>query len=426
MKIIRQILLVSGIVTILGLMAGCEGDPKTQLYVYPEPVVESIYPTTGYTGSQLAILGENFGDRVEPVKVFFGDIEAKVLACKNDMIIVVVPEDARTCDISLKIWNYEYAAAGHFIVADKPVITGLSTDNPSYALFGRKGDVLTITGTSFGEELDDVKVAVGEMEAEVSAVSDTEIKAVVPGGYGYGEVAVTVRGYQTIGGRILDPDYVGDITSYALVNYCQPFKATDDAPLSNWCIPVGWSFNDKFYSDDNGEKVLMRPLLIEPNGNFKTGCLGFLSNQWSDALHKIGYENAKLYQTCYLPAGEYEVTVDVAESALIAGTLEAIAAVSKGKATLPDLQGEYGKNGWTVADESNLFAGGDGSRSYVDLTSDKTITYSADRGSVPVSFKADIPVDCDVTVGFTGVVKMANGRQGGSVLITGIKVVRIK
>ena len=116
----------------------------------------------------------------------------------------------------------------------------------------------------------------------------------------------------------------------------------------------------------------------------------------------------------------------MAESALIAGTLEAIAAVSKGKATLPDLQGEYGKNGWTVADESNLFAGGDGSRSYVDLTSDKTIMYSADRGSVPVSFKADIPVDCDVTVGFTGVVKMANGRQGGSVLITGIKVVRIK
>lgn len=403
----------------------CESEGKSQIYAYPEPTVTHITPERGYTGSQLAICGDNFGNRTEPVSVFFGDLEANVLACKNDMIIVKVPEGARSCDVSLKIWKYEYSSVGYYTIIDKPSISDISTNNPLHPYFGTAGDILTISGNSFGNDPANVRVTVGIVDAPVRSVSDSEIKAEIPQGYGYGNVSVDINGYEAVGGRLIDPAHTGDLTSYALVNYAQPFVATEDAPVANWCIPTGWQFNDAFYATNNGEKELMRPLLLEPNGNYKLGAIGYLCNQWTDANHKYGFSNAKMFQTAYLPAGEYEITVYVSECVLLAGTLEVICGVSKGIGTLPDMAGTDGVAGWTVTDESVFFGDGRGGKSYLRLTDDKAIAYEPERGSVPMSFHAVIDENSDVTIGFTGNVKMAGNRQGGDILISKIKVERI-
>ena len=65
----------------------------------PEQTVLGIYPTSGYTLSQVAINGENFGDRLEPISVFFGDKEAEIISCKNNRIVVVVPKDAVSSEV---------------------------------------------------------------------------------------------------------------------------------------------------------------------------------------------------------------------------------------------------------------------------------------------------------------------------------------
>ena len=422
---IKTVLFAASLLLAGATITCCESDGKYQEFVYPEPTIDTITPDRGYTGSQFVIRGNNFGNRLEPVTVFFGSVEATVLACKNDMIVVVVPEGAVSSDVSLKIWQYEYNSVGYYTVVDKPTVLDIATDNPEHPLFGQVGDVVTISGTSFGTEISDVSVTIGLVDAKVLSVSDEEIKAEVPAGYGYGYVSVDVNGYEARGGRLIDPSHVGDITSYAMQNYCQPFEATKDSPIANWCIPTGWQFNDGCYMTVDNQKELMRPMLLEPNGNYNTGCMGLLCNQWTDSYHKHGYDNAKVFQTAFLPAGTYEMTIEVSECVLLAGTLEVFGGITKGMGTLPDITGTEGKAGWTVVDESVFFSDANGGKSYLRLTDDKNIAYDTERGSVPMTFTATIPYASDVTIGFFGTVKMSGGRQGGDIFMTKFKVERI-
>ena len=87
-SLIKNIVVIGGF---SALLFSCEKDGKKQEFYYPEPTVTGIYPASGYTLSQVAINGENFGERLEPVSVHFGDKKAEVVSCKNNRIIVVVP-----------------------------------------------------------------------------------------------------------------------------------------------------------------------------------------------------------------------------------------------------------------------------------------------------------------------------------------------
>ena len=55
----------------------CEKDANFKEYAYPVPEITGIYPASGYVGSMVAILGKDFGDLIEAVKVSFGGMEAQ-------------------------------------------------------------------------------------------------------------------------------------------------------------------------------------------------------------------------------------------------------------------------------------------------------------------------------------------------------------
>ena len=168
-SLIKNILLIGGLSV---LLFSCEKDGKKQEFYYPEPTVHGIYPTSGYTLSQVAISGENFGERLEPVSVFFGDKEAEIVSCKNNRIVVVVPKDAVSSEVMLKVWQYEFDNVGKFTVMSKPTITSVSSSNEESALFAAEGDVITISGISFGTEKENVTVKIGTKTAEIISVQD--------------------------------------------------------------------------------------------------------------------------------------------------------------------------------------------------------------------------------------------------------------
>ena len=79
------------------LVFGCEPEANIKEYVYPAPVITEVSPLEGYEGDQVIILGEDFGDRVEAVSVNFGGIPVEnIYSCKNNMIVVQVPEGHKT------------------------------------------------------------------------------------------------------------------------------------------------------------------------------------------------------------------------------------------------------------------------------------------------------------------------------------------
>lgn len=413
-------------ITLIGalsaLLFSCEKDGKKQEFYYPEPIVTGIYPTTGYTLSQVVINGENFGDRLEPVSVHFGDKKAEIVSCKNNRIIVVVPKDAVSGDVTLKVWQYEFDNVGKFTVVPKPTIISVSSSNTDCPLFAAENDVITITGISFGTNKEDITVKIGTKIAEVISIQDDEIQVRTPAGYGIGTVQINVKGYEAENGSFLDPAYTGDLTIYALKNSSQPFVMTDDGLESEcWAIPTEWQYNDKFYYDESGTKVLIRPLLIDKN--YPDGCISLLCNQWANANHKHGLENAKMYQVSTLPAGTYKISCFVPECVGLGGNLEAIVGATKGNGTLPDLAAVNGV--WTPVDETAFLEDLSGNKAYCRLTDNKSLAYDKERGDVEFTLNIVLTETTEVTIGFVANVSMLNNTsKGGNVNISKMVVER--
>lgn len=409
--IIKNILLVGVFST---LLLSCEKDGKKQEFYYPEPTVLGIYPTSGYTLSQVAINGENFGDRLEPISVFFGDKEAEIISCKNNRIVVVVPKDAVSSEVMLKVWQYEFDNVGKFTVVSKPTITSVSSSNEESTLFAAEGDIVTISGISFGTEEENITVKIGNKTAEIVSVQDDEIRVKAPGGYGLGEVSLTIKGYETSGSCLLEPTYTGDLTAFALKNCSQPFTTTDDALDDVWGIPTDWLFNEKFYYTENGSRVLIRPLLID--GNNPDGCISFLCNFWSNTNHKDHpLENAKMYQVAVLPAGKYTIKWTVQECNTVGGNFGTIIGVTEGNATLPGF-GASERLG--SEDESKFVTDESGKKAYFLITDEIVL---AKDGPKEYSMDMQLAETTQVTIGFVANISLS---KGGNVNISKMVVER--
>lgn len=413
-SLIKNIVLIGGLAT---LLFSCEKDGKKQEFYYPEPTVSAIYPENGYTLSQVAINGEDFGDRLEPISVRFGDKEAEIVSCKNNRIIVVVPKDAVTSEIALKVWQYEFDNVGKFTVMSKPTITSVASSNAASPLFAAENDIVTIHGIAFGEDKANLTVKIGSKTAEVISVQEEEIQVKVPGGYGIGAVSLNLKGYETEYGSLLEPTYTGDLTAFALKNCNQPFTKTDDALVDNaWAIPTDWLFNDKFYYEENGSRMLIRPLIIDKNN--PEGCISLLCNMW-DASHKNHpLDNAKMYQVTVLPAGEYKITWSVSECNTLGGNFGTIIGVTKGEGTLPDLALQ--DNVWLPVDETAFVENGSGSKAYFRIT-DEIVLFNMERGPVDYSMNMVLTETTKVTIGFVANISLS---KGGNVNISGMTVER--
>lgn len=325
--------------------AGCkEEDGKFKQYVYPAPEVASVSPASGYINTKVTILGNNFGDRTEPVKVFFGGVQAKnILSCKNNCIVVEVPDDAITGDVTLQVWTNTIENIASYTVMPLPAVLSLSTNNEIGDRVARAGDEVTISGTGFGTDKSKLLVKFAGTAVDIVSLTDTEIKLTAPEGYESGEVTVTVNGYTMSAGSLLNPDAKGDISSVYLKNYKQPFASVEltagqSGSSVSWGIPADWTVTD-------GVKNVYNTGATEVVGgvNYKLSG-GALSMQASKAWNNSApnsetITNGKIYQTLQLPEGTYRLEVSYVENNVAA--LDAFAIVYKGT-TLPDAGGWKG------------------------------------------------------------------------------------
>lgn len=316
---------------------GCEKDAKYKEYVYPVPSVENIYPASGYIASQLAIIGTNFGERIEPVKVFFGGVEAeKVISCKNNRIIVEVPANAQSGDISLQVWTHTLESVGQFAVIPTPVINSILSNNVAGELFAEGGDEVTIIGSAFGSEKEDVTVSINHKPAEILSVMENEIKVTVPDNYGSGLVTISVKGYEVEGTALIDPSVKGDVTRLFMKNSSQPFQRADSGD-GEWGTALYWIFNANF----NGANSL------QFTDDIEGGLLTLRGNgKWDGAM----------YQLTSLPAGTYEFNVQIAEDIATSGRYGARFAVTKGEGAFSTMKeiSQAGGKVWVFNDTSNV------------------------------------------------------------------------
>lgn len=323
---------------LMGLSIGlfsCEPEGKYKEYVYPEPIVDEIYPTSGYVASQVAIIGNDFGDRAEAVKISFGGVEAtNIISCKNNRIIVEVPEGAQSGDVSLKVWTHTLESIGEYTIIPIPEIISVVSNNEAGESFARGGDEVIIMGNAFGTDASQIKVTINDKNAELLSVMDNEIRVRVPDNYGSGLIIVTVRDYVIEGPALIDPCTTGDVTRLFLKNYKQPFQRADDSD-GEWADALYWIKNANFFGNSLQFSDEAADGLLAMTGK---------NNMWDGAL----------YQITSLPAGTYEFKVIVAGTATVGGRYGAQFTVMKGEESFPGLTDKGGPWHYADADMTNI------------------------------------------------------------------------
>lgn len=317
--------------------------------VIPDPEIESVSPKNVYAGTEghneITVMGSNFGTSAEDVVLYLlqGEerIDAVVSACEDNKITATIPEAALFGEFDVKIEIKGREAIGSFklVLNEKAVITDIATDHVFGTLFAATGTNLTIKGQNFGTNKDAVSVKIGELDADITLLSDTEIKVTVPEGFISGSIITVAKdGITATSEKALTKLENGmDVSAYALKNYKQPFAAAAGAPAEGWTIPADWVVNDAAKNRENGG--------ITVGGMHNNTIFMQAANGWDRPVKWI--TNGKIYQSTILPAGNYKLTVTLSEYFVNGGSLFFV--VNKGD-DLPDI------NNGALADSDNVCA----------------------------------------------------------------------
>lgn len=323
-------------VAFIALLDGCEKDANFKMYEYPMPEPSGISPASGYVKTRVLIAGTNFGDQPEAVKVSFGGVEAEnVLMCKNNRIVVEVPENAVSGKVSLQVWTNKVDDIGEFTVLPTPEIISVTTENPFGSNVAGAGEEVTIIGSGFGTDASVISVSFNGTPAQFTLVDDGHITAIAPEGYASGSVTVTINGLELTGGALMNPEAKGDVTIFYLENYMRPFQqlpyAAGQEGDKNMAVPQGWTVNDAAKSfvnknaDQNAGKV----------GGMFTGNGTSLGMQagWGGSGSASSITNGKMYQTTTIPSGTYTMEVSYVECNV---ANKACIVLMEGNGELPD------------------------------------------------------------------------------------------
>jgi hypothetical protein len=156
------------------------------------PAISSLSPTSGAVTAPVTITGTNFGPAPGSSTVTFNGTAATPTSWSNTSIVAPVPSGATTGSVVVTVSGVASNAIT-FTVTAAPVITSLSPTS------GATGQVVTITGTTFGSTQGTSTVTFNGAPGTPTSWSATSIKVPVPASATTGNVVVTVSGVASNG-----------------------------------------------------------------------------------------------------------------------------------------------------------------------------------------------------------------------------------
>ncbi|MGM9739768.1 MAG: IPT/TIG domain-containing protein [Candidatus Cryptobacteroides sp.] len=162
----------------LALAGACSESGQTGP-VDNDPVLLSVIPKAGNTGTEAVISGYWFPDKAEEVTVSVNGRDAYVLSSSIDRINVVMPEN-ELGTYSLKVTARGKEVEGlSFRYAEAPEAEKLAVYSYSPSS-GIEGDLVTVTGTCFSHVAENNTVTVNGIRAEVVEAIPTRMVIVLP------------------------------------------------------------------------------------------------------------------------------------------------------------------------------------------------------------------------------------------------------
>lgn len=308
LKINRTVIIVFIMILNLSFFTACEEGPDFRIIEYPEQTVTGIDQTSGYPGINVTLSGTDFGTLKGAVKVYFGGVLAtNVVSCEDTKIVVQVPANAISGDVTLQVWKHINEAFAQFTVFPAPAIKSVVSSNTINTVAFPGVDTVTINGVNFGSDASKVVVSFNGTVAPIQTITDTKITVLAPANYATGFVSITMGGL-TISGTpaIVNPTAPGDITPYFMSN-----TGVIDAK--------GGGFTRGAY-DGSRWGTLAGPWITNAAGLNKSGKGGYGREQWNGRDGFICWEtwnntpvlDGTIYQptSMALPAGNYTIKIN--------------------------------------------------------------------------------------------------------------------
>jgi hypothetical protein len=218
------------------------------------PAISSFNPTSGTVGTIVTIDGSNFSTNISDNIVRFGTVQAAVISATATQLTVIVPAGATTQPIYVTADGLTANTSTSFIVIYAPVITSFNPNS------GTAGSTVTINGANFSANSADNIVRFGEVQANVTAATTTQLTVTVPSGATTQTICVTVNGLTTCSGI----QFI--VTSSALQPVITSFNPTG-GPVGTTVIITGSNFSS------NGVDNIVR------FGNMQADLFGATSTQ---------------------------------------------------------------------------------------------------------------------------------------------------
>ena len=196
-NIFSSLLLPGLLLVTVTFLSSCEKEAHVREFNYPAPVVKDFSPKQGYPLGDVTITGQDFGEVVGAVRVYFGNVRADTVRnVTNDTIVVQAPAKGITGIITVEIFGKRDSIPQVFTFKPGARLIAMSSNKAAV------GDEITLAGSNFGTDKSLVHVFVGAKEAVVVSVVADQVKFQVPDAPP-GTVTLVVDGQRLLGQYLL-------------------------------------------------------------------------------------------------------------------------------------------------------------------------------------------------------------------------------
>ncbi|WP_147296610.1 IPT/TIG domain-containing protein [Flagellimonas nanhaiensis] len=164
---------------------GKDDDPTPD----PEVSISSFSPEMGEPDAEVSIIGKNFNTKASANTVKFNGTTATVTSATATQLKTTVPNGATTGKITVTVGSSTATSSSDFTVLEPqpaPQITGFSPPIVT------KGDFVTIEGSNFGSDNQQISVYINEVQASIDWFNTAQIKIQVPADATTGKIKVVV------------------------------------------------------------------------------------------------------------------------------------------------------------------------------------------------------------------------------------------
>jgi RHS repeat-associated protein len=157
------------------------------------PVISSLSPTSGESGTAVTVTGSNFGSTKGSSTVTFGGIAAQTNSWSSTSIVAVVPSNVANSAANVQVTVGGTGSNSVSFTVTNPAISTLSTNSAPVE------QEITINGGNFGSSEGSSTVMFNGVQGFPTVWSATSLTVPVPTGATTGNIVVTVNGIASSG-----------------------------------------------------------------------------------------------------------------------------------------------------------------------------------------------------------------------------------